>query len=220
MDYKLIRSRRRTISIQIENDASISVRAPLYMPKFFITGFVNSKQNWILKKQKQIIKYTPLVQNNFLDGDEYLYLGKTYTLNITNNVRAKLLFTDSFELSESLRPKAKELFEKWYKQKAIEYFEVSLNELSNKINVKYRKLHLSGGMRRWGSYSPSSGTVSLSWRLIMAPKEVIDYVIIHELCHIIQPNHSKRFWDAVAHYDINYKKNIIWLKNYGRTMTI
>lgn len=220
MDYKLIRSRRRTISIQIENDASVLVRAPLYMPKFFITGFVNSKQNWILKKQKQIIKSMPAIQNNFLDGDEYLYLGKTYTLNITNNVRAKLIFTDSFELSESLRPKAKELFEKWYKQRAKEYFENRLNELSEKIQVKYRKLHLSGGMRRLGSYSPSSGTVSLSWRLIMAPKEVVDYVIIHELCHIIQPNHSKRFWDVVAKFDTNYKNRIKWLNNNGRMLIV
>ncbi len=220
MEYKLIRARRRSITIQIEDDATITVRAPLLMPKIFIDKFVNSKQSWISKKQEHVLKQIPHIKRTYSNGDQYLYLGQNYPLKITNNVRAKLLFTDSFELSEQLRPKAKHLFEKWYKTRAKEYFDSKLDEASGVMKVKFSKLHLSSGVRRWGSYSPSSGTISLSWRLIMAPKEVIDYVIIHELCHIIQPNHSKKFWAEVAHFDANFKSSIKWLKNNGRSLSI
>jgi predicted metal-dependent hydrolase len=220
MEYKLIRAKRRSTTIQIEDDATITVRAPFLMPKLLIDRFVNSKKSWVLKKQQQVQKQISLIKRTYSHGDNYLYLGQNYPLKITNNVRAKLLFADSFELAELLRPKAKILFEKWYKTQANELFARRLTELSAVIQVKFSKLHLSGGIRRWGSYSPRSGTISLSWRLIMAPKEVIDYVIIHELCHIIQPNHSKHFWDVVVRYDANYKSSIKWLKNNGRSLSI
>lgn len=216
----MIRARRRSITVQIEDDASISVRAPLLIPKILIDQFVKSRQPWIDKKLQHLNIQLSQIKRNFQNGDEYPFLGSYYKLMLTDEISGKLQFRDHFTLSRSAQSKAKTLFEKWYKKEANDYFLSRLDVLSKTLRVKYKKLHLSSGIRRWGSYSPASGTISLSWRLIMAPPEIIDYVIIHELSHIIEPNHGKHFWEIVAHFDADYKIHIKWLKNHGRTLVL
>ena len=206
--------------VQIEDDASVLVRAPILTPRLLIDRFIASKQAWIVKKQQHVSDQLSQIRRHFNDGDEYLYLGSRYKLALTAEISGKLQFSDRFVLSRSALSKAKILFENWYRHQATGHFLSRLNTVKNVLNVNYKKLHLSSGIRRWGSYSPASGTISLSWRLIMAPPEIIDYVIIHELSHIIEPNHGKRFWEIVAHYDVDFKTHIKWLKNHGRTLII
>ena len=102
----------------------------------------------------------------------------------------------------------------WYKHEALKYIVPQLEYFSAKINAKHRAVKITSARKRWGSCS-TRGNINFSWRLIMAPKEVVDYVIAHEAAHLLHKNHSARFWNCVEKMIPDYKNHHLWLRKNG-----
>lgn len=156
----------------------------------------------------------------FTPGAEFLYLGVSYPLKLVERSRENLVLnTGYFSLKTSTLPKAKEVFKKWYQEQARLLIEVRTAEFAAKYKLSYKLIKITSARTRWGSCS-SRGTLSFTWRLVMAPLPVIDYVIIHELAHLVEKNHSKRFWTQVAAMMPDYAKHKKWLKENGLRLTL
>lgn len=148
-------------------------------------------------------------------------LGTPFNIIILNkNTKLKIKISDNNIIITSNQLSNKEIssaLEKFLKSLAKKYFKAVVEEQTNKLNIKYNKLIIRDCENKWGSCS-SLKNISLNWRLILAPKSVADYVIIHEVAHLIHFNHSKNFWDLVKQLHCNFKKDKLWLKENGKTL--
>jgi predicted metal-dependent hydrolase len=217
---QLIHSRRKTVALIIQRDGTLTVRAPLRMSAVHIQEFVQSHAEWIREKQAQAKASPPAPQKHFVDGETFLYLGKEYPLTIVAHQRPTLTFNgDKFQLAIATLPKAQQAFIHWYKDQARTVISerVAFHATQNKFI--YQKIRISSARTRWGSCS-TNGTLSFTWRLVLAPLEIVDYVVIHELVHTRVKNHSKTFWQRVGEILPEYKKHIRWLKQNGRHLTL
>jgi len=193
---RIIRSKRRTIALIVETDGSVTVRAPLRTTDRSILKFVEEHAGWVESKQAKIREAVPIQPKQYLPGESFLYLGQSYPLEVVRNQKRKLMLEDGFKLSESMQANAKQIFQNWYRQEAGRIIPERVQRFAEDHHFSYKKIRISSARTRWGSCS-ASGTLSFSWRLIMTPLDVVDYVIIHELVHTIHHNHSKQFWEMV-----------------------
>jgi predicted metal-dependent hydrolase len=216
----LIHSRRKTVALIVKRDGTLTVRAPLRMPETAIRAFVQSHAGWILEKQAQAKAAPPPPQKRYADGETFLYQGKEYPLTIVPSQRpAVVLERAAFRLTRSALPKAQAAFTRWYKQQALVVLTARVETLAKQFGFRYGKIRISSARTRWGSCS-SNGTLSFTWRLVMAPPEVIDYVVMHELVHTQVRNHSPKFWNRLSGVMPDYKRHVAWLKKNGRLLTL
>jgi predicted metal-dependent hydrolase len=215
---RLIRSRRRTISLIVERDGSITVRAPLRTPETHIQTFVESKAKWVTRKRAQQ-RARVVHAKQYIDGERFLYLGKTYPLKIIKSQRPLLTLNGVFRLSRTALPKAEATFTRWYKAQARQVIEERVARYAALHGYKYGHIRISSARRRWGSCS-ARGDLSFTFRLVMAQLEVVDYVVVHELVHLKTKNHSKAFWAGVAQIMPDYKQHVRWLKANGDYLTL
>lgn len=204
--------------MEISSDASLIIRAPLRIPFIEIQKIVFSKRNWIINKQR-IAREKRLqgFPKNFMERDEFLYLGKKYPLVILENAVNPLFFNKEFRIIRNYLPSARELFIDWYKKQAQSKIKERLDFYSDSLGYKYNKFGISNARKRWGSCN-SKGNIYINWRLIMAPIDIIDYVIIHELAHLKERSHSKKFWERVKIIQGDYKQRRIWLKENAQLL--
>jgi predicted metal-dependent hydrolase len=213
---RLVRSRRKTIALVIESDGKLTVRAPLRMTQARIRLFVDEHAGWIEKNQAKVRNFLPVSPKGYVEGEKFLYLGKFYPLNIVPRQRSALTFTgEAFRMAKSAQPKAAEIFSRWYKEQATLLLFERVLLLSGMTGFQYKKLRISSARTRWGSCS-SLGTLSFTYRLVMAPLPVVDYVVLHELVHTQVRNHSKTFWSKVGKIMPDYKTRLAWLKKNGK----
>ncbi len=216
---QLIRSKRKTVAIIVQRDGKVIVRAPLKASERQIRQFVESKTGWIAEKKIQMQEQTPALQKKFTAGERFPYLGQEYALSVVSGPRAGLRFEGGFSLNQNSQSEAALLFEKWYKAAARKILTERARLYAQKFGLKYQKIRISSARTRWGSCS-SRGTLSFTWRLVMAPLEVVDYVVVHELAHLRVQNHSAAFWVEVAKMMPDFKPRRDWLKKNGRFLTL
>jgi len=215
---RLVRTPRKTVAIILERDGSLTVRAPLRMAESRIHAFVESHTDWIIKNRVRLSLLAPPPPRRFVEGEKFLFLGKAYPLVIVSHQRPALTFDGiTFQLSTSAQPKAENVFVRWYKEQAVQLISGRVLTLAGKYGFQYHKVRISSARTRWGSCS-SLGTLSFTYRLMMAPPEVLDYVILHELVHTQVRNHSRRFWNQLGKLVPEYKKHISWLKKNGSSL--
>lgn len=207
--YQIIRSRRRSISLVITREPALVIRAPFRVSEDYIQDLVNRKMTWIQKKLEEMAK-RPKQNKQYINGEEFLFLGKLYRLQITDNLK-NIQVLDKLYLPQKKLPKARKHIVAWYKKQANEIIVKRTKVLAEKFDFNPSSIRISGAMRRWGSCN-SKRRINFSWRLVMTPPEVIDYVIIHELSHLVHLNHSKSFWAKVKAVLPDYKDRIKWLK--------
>jgi predicted metal-dependent hydrolase len=213
---RLVRTRRQTAALVIERDGSLTVRAPLKMAEEHIRLFVEAHAGWIRKNQAKIQVSLPVSPKRYVEGEEFLYLGQSYPLTIVPRQRSALAFTgQAFRLAKSALPKAEEALIRWYKEQATLLLFERVLILSGKHGFHYQKIRISSARTRWGSCS-SLGTLSFTYRLVMAPPPVVDYVVLHELVHLQVRNHSKTFWNRLGKLMPDYKQRLAWLKKNGK----
>jgi len=211
IDYTLRRSRKRrkTISLNISEANEIIISAPYFTPVREIKSFVDQRQDWIEKIiKKQTHARLSRREKEFVTGEYFHYLGESYPLEAFYEPQQNpglLLWDQRFYLNA---PEDKEIrknyFIIWYKQKALEHIIERVNIFQKQFNLLARGVRISSARQRWGSCSPDN-KLAFSFRLIMMPPEVIDYVVVHELMHIREKSHSKRFWRLVAAAMPDYK---------------
>ena len=209
--------RKKTISILIK-DGNVEVKAPFNLKKNEIDAFILKKEKWIKNKILLQKKIKQLPKKKFIDGEVFKFLGKDLILKININdairtyIKNDYICLDLKNNTKNNRDKIKkelELFYRSFSEKILK--EKTLIE-SKKMNLKVEKIKVRSYKNRWGSCS-SNGDISYNWKLIMAPEKIINYVIIHELCHLIHFNHSRDYWGEVSKKLPNYRESKEWLKS-------
>ena len=202
--YNLQYLERKTMTIAVHPDGTVIVKAPIQTPFDKIEARLKKRSKWIAKHLDYFINLKPKVTpRQFVSGETHLYLGRRYKLKIIIDNKEKVVATrgnivvySKFRDSDRI----KNLVEKWYKEKADEHFTKSLNkcfEKFNKYNLRKPVLKIRKMKTRWGSYS-TKGTVTLNLELIKAQSECIDYVVTHELCHMLHKNHGNGFYKLLS----------------------
>jgi predicted metal-dependent hydrolase len=212
---KIIRSKRKTIGLLIEQDGSLTVRAPLRFSRVKIERLISEKAGWI-KERQEWVRLHSIVPHRYEDGELFYYLGIPYPLLIVDSQHNPLLLKDNFQLDRNFQSMAGQVFIAWYRGQARQVIHSRLPKLANRYQLSYNAIHITSARKRWGSCS-SRGTLNFSWRLVMAPPEVIDYVITHELAHLKIHNHSSEFWNYIESLLPTWQVQRNWLKeNWGK----
>lgn len=220
INYKIIRSSRSTIALEIKQDGTLIVRAPYKASENYINALFQEKSNWINKKTDEALqKKNSFRRKEFINGEKFLYLGNTYSLRITNEPNLSINGKGEILLPKSIIPLARPYMIKWYIRSARETITERTDIYANQLNLKYGKIKISSANTRWGSCS-GKNNLNFTWRLIMAPLEIIDYVVIHEITHIVEKNHSSNFWNKVARIIPDFKKRRQWLHTNGFLLNI
>ncbi len=217
-DYHLIRSKRKTIAIHITKDAAVEVRAPLKVTKSEIDRFVASKQEWIdthLALCKQSVQNKSVFQLNY--GDTVLLQGRAYSIVVTDGNRAGF-DGESFFMPPGLSTdEIKHAVIQIYKMVAKNVFTQKGLDYAKQMDVTPTAIKVNGAKTRWGSCS-GKNSLNFSWLLVMADDDVIDYVVVHELAHIKEHNHSAKFWAVVADILPDYKQRQSKLKQLQKRL--
>jgi len=203
---KLVKSNRKSISLIIKNNGDFEVRMPLNAKIEDVNKFIIKKADWIINKRLE--QRNNAIEPLTLEKAEQLQLlGKIYNIKFYDLSRVKLNDT------EILLPKlnSKEKLIKFLKKKAKDYFEERSKLIAELFNFKYQSISISSAKSCWGSCSHNN-KLHFTYKLIMCPLDVIDYIVLHELCHTKIKNHSREFWKLVEQCCPNYKTQEKWLK--------
>ena len=212
MPNKIIRSKRKTLSLTINDNAELIIRAPERLSIEKIQDFINEKENWINRKKRLIENQVKDITSN---KNKLLYLGSLFPINLKHNASKELIFTGEEFITDSIEPGSLSISIKtWCKNK---FKEIALSRIAyfvEKHNLRINQVRIKNQKTMWGSCS-SKNNINLNYLLIMAPMGVIDYVIVHELAHTIHRNHSVDFWNSVESIMPDYKEHKQWLKVNG-----
>lgn len=226
-EYTIERSARRnkTIAIYVKPETGVIVRAPLSVRKKFIQKFIEAKSPWILKKLSAANSMT-VFPRQFTTGEIFSYLGQDHKLVLICSTRdrssiltedKKLIVPVPEGLNDFNRAEfVKDALRYWYVAEANQVISRLVNELSAATGLVPAKVKVKNLKRSWGSCS-GHNNVSFNWRLIMAPLQIIEYVVVHELCHIKEKNHSKNFWLLLERHIPDCKDIRKQLKLVGHT---
>ena len=224
VDFTLKRSSaRRTLCISIDNRADVVVAAPIHSAHQKIEQFIEEKSKWIIEKIKEAQKSKSILeQKSFTHGQQFLFLGKKCRLNIIKDdiVRSRISFngeewrvTVSDQINQSEQESAvKKKMIQWYRVQAQEILGGRIFHYSRTMGCVPKKIAIRTQKRMWGCCDYHAQTIHLNWQIILSPAEVVDYVVVHEMCHLFVPNHSKRFWKRVEKYMPDYDQYRKWLK--------
>lgn len=218
----IIRSKRRkTLALAVAN-GEVSVRMPAKMATHHAERFIKQKTVWI---QQKLAAHPATEKRLFTDGEAFLFMGQQVFLSIHADSAENQVTLTSQTLLIELKNKApsqtiilKQLTN-WYKQQATQHLLARCQALADITGLLPKDITVKTYKARWGSCT-RAGDIQLNWKLIMAPEAVIDYVIIHELCHLKQHNHSPAFWYLVENFCPHHKVHRAWLKNNGHQLNL
>jgi predicted metal-dependent hydrolase len=217
---QIIRTRRKTIALIVRPDGSLLVRAPMRASNRSILEFVATNTQWVEKTRARMKAVTPPPPKQFVPGEKFEYLGHAYPLEIIPDQRKNLLLEDGkFKLAASAMDSATFVFECWYKEHARQILHERVEIYARQNGFRYRKIGITSARTRWGSCS-AEGALNFSWRLIQAPIEAVDYVVVHELVHTLIHNHSKKFWKRLEESMPDYRERRKWLRSNGHRLLV
>ena len=220
LTYKLIRSaaRRKTLSLTVKPDGEVVIRAPRHAPRGEIEDFFRRKRAWIEKKRADLENFPRTGRHDSLEaGSEVLFLGVSYpvVMSAAADDNGGLSFDgERFLLAPVAAGSGRELLASWYRRAATSLLPARVTHFEGFWGCRARSVRISEARSRWGSCS-ADNRLAFSWRLMIAPPAVIDYVVVHELAHLREKNHSPRFWDLVGEICPDYRERRRWLKKAG-----
>ena len=216
-EYQVKRSRRKSIGLYVK-EGIVEVRAPHYVSNTDIDSWVIEKADWVIERiNEQVIQEQE--KPDISHGGNFLFLGEQREIEFIQGKPAIFEKEDKIIIARYAKTNTNKLLENWLKQEAQFYLQDRVQELAETMNesgningIQFRKTR-----SKWG-HCTSRGILQFNWLIIMAPPEVIDYLIIHELSHLKHMNHSKRFWLHVADYCPKHKAHKLWLNNNGHKL--
>jgi hypothetical protein len=217
--YSLVRAKRRTIALIIERNGGLTVRAPKRATLGDIERFIHEKMDWILRTRERLKAMIEIPKKQFVDGETFLLLGNEYRLTLVPPQRPALKFNDGFTLGITSQKRGESLFIRWYKEQALRILSDRVTLYAARHGFSPKQVKVNSAKTRWGSCS-SNGALNFTWRLAMAPLQVVDYVVIHELVHLKIKNHSPKFWKAVEALLPEYKLHRKWLRENGERLVL
>ncbi len=209
---EIIRSRRKTLAISIDPFGRLIVRAPKACSTERIFAFLEQKERWILQKQAQMAGAGMRLPPENLNGYAFLLLGKECQICLTEK-RNVVFDEESYTLYLPTK-NAKQRLIKWLKENAKRIFTIVTERKAKEMGVSFQSVEISSAKGKWGSCSYDN-KIRYAYRLIYAPKEMIEYVVVHELSHVRHKNHSALFWAEVGKYVPDWKIKRKWLKTHG-----
>ena len=230
LEYSLRRSNRKSMGIAIERDGTIIVTAPHQARFNEIEKFVSEKKIWIyqkLAKKKTLNREKP--RREFVNGQGFLYLGKSYRLKLIDNgkmrsgrspnVTVLRLWHGYFELAESEKANARNHFISWYRKQIKEQLKARIPRYDKRIEVTVKDTRILDLGHRWASCG-RNGVINFNWRSVMAPVWVLDYILVHEMVHLIERGHTDRFWRLVSRVIPDYEEHALWLNENGADLDL
>lgn len=223
IEFAVSKSNRKSLSIAIQPDGNLLVKAPLFMSDSEILKWVKTKTGWIIRQRAKVLEQQ---ENNppkqYVSGERFWYLGQEYELEVRMStgragmvgiVEDKIiLFSKTAEGTE-----VQKILSDWYIKQAKTWISKRVRFFAEQMGESFGNITIKNQKKRWGSCS-SARNLNFNWRLIMAPEAVIDYVVVHELCHLRQMNHSKMFWNEVEKMLPDYKMYKKWLEKNGAVL--
>ncbi len=220
LNYTIRRSKRRKqLTITIERDRSVVVLAPETASDDVIHAIVESKRQWIHEKinHEQKYKEPHPPGKELVNGESALYLGRQYQIEIDHSGASDIRFEHRFFVPAYFAGEQKNVLRSWYLNRANEIIPARATRFANSLGVQFAKAKLMDSRYRWGSCT-TKNNINFNWRLIKAPMYVVDYVIIHELAHLMEANHTPRFWNIVRAQSPKMDKAKQWLLENGQLL--
>lgn len=216
--YTLKRSsKRRSIGLSID-DRGLTVNIPLRASEKWLHSVLNEKAHWVVEKLGSWQTRKKVVPQ-WLDGEKLAFRGETFTLRITPSLfdsppqlRAEQLFLHVTDITDEI--KIEKAVTKWYRREAERVFQECVAHYAPLMSVAPNQIKLSSARTQWGSCT-SRGVIRLNWQLVKMPLHLIDYVVVHELAHLIEMNHSAAFWRIVESACPDFAKCRVELRGYG-----
>ena len=214
---KIVRSNRKTLAISVDTFGRLIVRAPKKCAEDRIFAFLQEKESWIFRKQAERKGAGTALPPENLDGYEFLLLGKTTKIFLYDEKRVG--YDSENDRIFLPKEKARERLVKWLKENAKRILTTVTERKAKEMGTTYKSLAITSAKTRWGTCS-GDNALRFTFRLLYCPKEIIEYVVVHELSHTRQKNHSKLFWQEVERYMPDWKTRRKWLKAHGILMEI
>lgn len=219
--YTVRRSeKRRKLTIAVERDRRVVVHAPTGTTDDAILWIVEAKRHWILEKIKHPQKYRDLPHapgKELVNGEAALYLGRQYRIEVVADGLHAVQFNQRFLVPALKGAEKKTALREWYIARANEKILPRVSRFARSLGVEFKRARIVDNRYRWGSCTVKD-SVNLNWRLIKAPVFVIDYVIAHELAHLIEANHTARFWNVVRAQVPKVEQARVWLREHGQVL--
>ena len=219
--FTYAQSKRKTASLFVERDGSIHLIAPEHLGIEEIEEIIREKKSWIFKS---IAEWKDLnavrINREYINGEGFLYFGRTYRLRVTETTDTKLTLKDGqFAISKDQLKHATQLFRTFYREKGIEKITERVSYYKDKMGVLLNEIKVMELGNRWASCTPD-GNVNFHWKCTMAPLTVLDYIVVHELTHLIHTNHTQEFWNVVDKVMPDYRSRMEWLRFNGAKLDI
>ena len=218
---EVVRSIRRTAALHIIG-SDLQIRVPEHVGDERVAEFLKRKRPWIRSKVAEISLLPPHRTKELVSGESFPYLGRNYRLKIQEGHQVGVCLSGGY-LRATIRPndygehqtlRIQQYLQNWYRSRALERLQDKTHRYAQQIGVSPAGVSVRNFISRWGSCD-KQGQVVFNWNIIKASHSVVDYVVIHELCHLIHPNHSKDFWQLVGRHDTSYAEHRKWLKEKG-----
>ncbi|MYI87975.1 MAG: M48 family metallopeptidase [Synechococcus sp. SB0672_bin_10] len=215
---EVIRSMRRTAALHVVGN-ELQVRIPERLGDEWVAAILQQKRPWIRAKVAQWQPVPPCRPRELVSGESFPYLGRNYRLKVLEGHQVGVRLAGGY-LRTTVRPdeqgaqrqrRIRQYLEKWYRSRALERLREKTNRHARQIGVTPTGISVRSFKSRWGSCN-TTGHLAFNWNIVKAPHAIANYVVIHELCHLVHPNHSKDFWRLVRCHDDAYGEHKQWLK--------
>lgn len=218
---EVVRSIRRTAGLHIIG-TDLQVRVPEHLEDQRVAEILKQKRPWIRSKVAELQRVPPHRSKELVSGETFPYLGRNYRLKVQEGHQVGVCLSGGYlratirptEHNESQKLRIQQYLQNWYRSRALERLQDKTHRYAKQIGVSPAGISVRSFKSRWGSCD-KKGEVVFNWNIIKAPHSIVDYVVIHELCHLIHPNHSKVFWELVGRHDASYPEHRQWLRKTG-----
>jgi len=218
---EVVRSIRRTAALHIVG-SDLQARVPEHLEDERVAAILQQKRPWIRGKVAELKRVPPQRSKELVSGESFPYLGRHYRLKVQEGHQVGMCLSGGY-LKATIRPteqgeqrevRIQQYLQSWYRTSALDRLKEKTTRYAQQIGVSPTGLSIRNFRSRWGSCD-KRGQLVFNWNIIKAPHSIVDYVVIHELCHLIHPNHSKDFWQVVCRHDAFYPEHRQWLKERG-----
>ncbi|MCD4652739.1 M48 family metallopeptidase [bacterium] len=221
--YNLVRSNRKTISIYIERDGSITIRVPESFVREDVEKIIEGKRYWIYKSLAEWRELNATrVQRQFVSGEGFLYLGRSYRLKLVRDQKQSLVLKQGYFLmpsdnTGSPASNPDDMFKEFYRERGKIKIPERVSYYEGKMGVYPQDVRVMELKNRWASCT-SKGRLNFHWKCMMAPVIILDYIVVHEMTHLIHSNHTEVFWNEVDKVLPDYRERKKWLRVNGAGM--
>lgn len=233
IEYKLVRSQRKTISIEVFPDGEVIVRSPRHVAEREVRDFVAEKFAWIVTQREAMLReQARRPKRRFVSGERLPYLGSDLVLRVLRDPAHRRrpeaqrrglelwVYLGGDVAAAEERVLVAGAVQQWYRRVAADYLRQRVDAWSPQVGQRPNSIRVRSAKSRWGSCNTQTRSINFSWQLLTAPPPLVDYVVVHELCHLWVPNHSRRFWSKLGSVMPDFQQRRGALRTFERVFEL